>query len=258
MKFPAFSGTEKRRAYVYLPKGYFFSKKRYPVLYMFDGHNAFFDSHATYGKSWGLGEYLDRTGAQIIVAAFECNHGEHGERLQEYSPWDFTVPAGWFDKNAAKDATDVTAKGYGDDTMKWFTEEFKPYIDRKYRTLPNRENTYIMGSSMGGLMSIYAIMRYNSVFSKACALSPSMGYWMDNIEKLASQREIDENTEIYLDYGLDEYEPDESVKLLERVTDLFTEKGAAATMRIIPGGTHSEASWERQLPFCMGMLMYKK
>lgn len=255
VKYPAFSGTEKRRAYVYLPDSYLFSKKRYPVLYMFDGHNVFFDSHATYGKSWGLGEYLKKTKAEIIVAAIECNHGEHGERICEYSPWDFTAPAGWFESLGSGE---LKVKGYGEDTMNWFTEVFKPYIDKKYRTLPERGSTYIMGSSMGGLMSIYALGAYNSVFSKACALSPSMGCWMEEIEKMLKTADISPDTQLYLDYGLDENEPDESAAMLQHIAALMSRRGAAVTTRLIPGGTHCEASWEKQLPFCMGTLMYKK
>ena len=253
MKFPAFSGREKRRAYVYLPDGYFLSGKRYPVLYMFDGHNVFFDSHATYGKSWGMGEYLKKTRAELIIAAFECNHGEHGERILEYSPWDFDIPEGWGGENGPKGH----APGYGDDTMKWFTSEFKPYIDSRFRTLPERESTYIMGSSMGGLMSIYALGRYNRVFSKACALSPSMGPWMENIEKMLKTQNIDPKTEIYLDYGMREKEADESAAMLARVGKMFADRGAAVTLRLVPDGTHCEASWEKQLPLCMNMLMYK-
>ena len=67
---PELTGEERRRAYLYLPDAYEREPdQRYPVLYMFDGHNVFFDEDATYGKSWGLGEYLDYTGAPLIVAA---------------------------------------------------------------------------------------------------------------------------------------------------------------------------------------------
>jgi predicted alpha/beta superfamily hydrolase len=75
IKIPELTGEESRKAYIYLPDSYQHENaKRYPVLYMFDGHNVFFDSHATYGKCWGMKEYMDKTGLQLIIVAVECNH----------------------------------------------------------------------------------------------------------------------------------------------------------------------------------------
>ena len=77
----------QRRVYVYLPTMYEADpERRYPVLYMFDGQNVFFDEDATYGKSWGVADYLDYTDTPLIVAAVECNAGPNNERLVEYSP----------------------------------------------------------------------------------------------------------------------------------------------------------------------------
>ena len=101
ISIPRLTGKELRRAYVYVPDE---AKEnpdyRYPVLYMFDGQNVFFDSHATYGKSWGMLEYLESNNVPLIVAAVECNHHPDNGRLKEYSPFtfeelcvsDFTVP----------------------------------------------------------------------------------------------------------------------------------------------------------------------
>ena len=70
VRYPAVNGEEERRAYVYLPTMYEADPdRRYPVLYMFDGQNVFFDSDATYGKSWGMADYLDYTDTPVIVAA---------------------------------------------------------------------------------------------------------------------------------------------------------------------------------------------
>ena len=90
---PELTGEEARGVYVYLPEGYEWEReRRYPVLYMFDGHNVFFDSDATYGKSWGLGDYLDALQTPLIVAAVECNHHPDNGRLSEYSPYTFYEP----------------------------------------------------------------------------------------------------------------------------------------------------------------------
>ena len=93
LTIPELTGDEPRRAYVYLPDSWEQDQGlRYPVLYMFDGHNVFFDEDATFGKSWGLGEYLDATETQVIVAAVECNHHPDNGRLSEYSPFTFRTP----------------------------------------------------------------------------------------------------------------------------------------------------------------------
>ncbi|MBE6680127.1 MAG: alpha/beta hydrolase, partial [Ruminococcaceae bacterium] len=90
LNYPCFSGDEPRNAYVYLPKeARKNTDKRFPVLYMFDGHNVFFDYDATYGKSWGMKEYMDKTKTPMIIAAIECNHSPYGGRLSEYSPFTF-------------------------------------------------------------------------------------------------------------------------------------------------------------------------
>ena len=104
MSYPAVNGTEQRRAYVYLPTMYEAQpERRFPVLYMFDGQNVFFNEDATYGKSWGVADYLDYTDTPLIVAAIECNAGANNERLVEYSPYRFDDPTyGHFDGKGAR------------------------------------------------------------------------------------------------------------------------------------------------------------
>ena len=149
---PELTGEEERLAYIYLPESYFKEpEKRYPVLYMFDGHNVFFDEDATYGKSWGMKEYMDETKTQMIIAAVECNHSPDHGRLKEYSPFDF------------RERGFGEIQGRGRTTMEWMVNTFKAEIDRDFRTLPDRDHTFIAGSSMGGLMSLYAVLEFNHI-----------------------------------------------------------------------------------------------
>ena len=83
------TGKESRTVYVYLPKAAKDPKARFPVLYMFDGHNVFYDEDATFGKSWGMGKYLDRTETPLVVVAVDCNHHRPRGRLIEYSPFTY-------------------------------------------------------------------------------------------------------------------------------------------------------------------------
>lgn len=246
--FPLANGKrEKRTAYIYLPESYFYEpEKRYPVLYMFDGHNVFFDSDATYGKSWGMQEYMDATETQMIIAAVECNHSPNNGRLEEYSPFTFKDP--YFGYVA----------GRGKTTMEWFVNEFKCYIDHNYRTLPDREHTFIAGSSMGGLMSLYALMEYNHVFSRAAALSPSLWTAPIELRTMLSQTSLAPDTVLYMDYGSEEFGNHKKLRrTFGEIATLLMWRKVILDCRIVPGGTHCEASWERQIPFFMNTLLYE-
>ncbi|MBQ1986121.1 MAG: alpha/beta hydrolase [Clostridia bacterium] len=246
VSYPAYTGKEDRNVYVYLPADYDMGeKRRYPVLYMFDGHNAFFDDHATYGKSWGLADYLDKTAAPLIVAAVECNHSPENGRLSEYSPYDFDNPHyGKF-------------KGRGDETLDWFINTLKPYIDREFRTLKDRDHTFIMGSSMGGLMSLYAVLKYNKVFSRAACLSPSIWVSEEKLRDLIRNAPVSPDTVVYMDYGSREmnFHAGNEQRFAALGMEMLKRR-IHLTQRIVPNGNHSEASWEKQLPFCIGSLLY--
>ena len=246
ISIPELTGREKRRAYLYLPTMYREQpRRRFPVLYMFDGHNVFFDSHATHGKSWGLAEYLDFFDVPLIVAAVECNHHPDNGRLSEYSPYDFFDP----------EFGAVT--GRGDITMNWLINTFKTAIDRRSRTIPWRESTFIAGSSMGGLMSLYAVMKHNDIFSRAAALSPHVWAGRKQLLELAHTAPLSSDTVVYMDWGSEEFGDNRQMaKDLRVMADALFDRGVYLTTRVVPGGEHSEASWEMQAPFFMNTLMY--
>ncbi len=243
---PPLTGKKKRYAYVYLPRSYRRNRRKcYPVSYMFDGHNLFYDEDATYGKSWGLGQYLDASGTEVIVAAIECNHSPDHGRLREYSPYDF------YEEEIG------LIEGCGEITMDWMINVFKPYIDKHFRTIPDREHTFIGGSSMGGLMSIFAVLHYNDVFSRAAALSPSL--WLDpaKAEEMIRVANPAPDTVIYLDCGSAEIgNRIEQKTAFGEMALLLLKKGILLNARLVPDGEHSEASWEEQIPFFMKTLLY--
>ena len=243
---PELTGDETRRAYVYLPESYESEPdKYYPVLYMFDGHNVFFDEDATYGKSWGMKEYMDYTETQLIIAAVECNHSPDNGRLREYSP--FTFISREFGK----------IPGYGKTTMDWMVHTFKPYIDKNFRTLRGRKHTFIAGSSMGGLMSLYALIEYNHIFSRAAALSPSLWVSVPKLSDMIWDAKIRRNTVLYMDYGSREMSSHRGMRgQYAKIASILMKKGVLLNSRIVPNGDHSEASWERQIPFFMETLLY--
>ena len=242
---PQLSGDTERMAYIYVPdeweEG---SDMRYPVLYMFDGHNVFFDEDATYGKSWGMAEFLEETQAPLIIAAVECSHAPDNGRLKEYAPFTFD------------DSKFGHVTGRGRTTMEWLVNEFKPYIDENFPTIPDREFTFIAGSSMGGLMTLYAVTASNHIFSRGAALSPSLWTSPWKIDMMIRKSRIAPDTVLYMDYGSEELGWRNMEKTFGRISARLLEKKVNLTSRIVPGGDHSEGSWERQIPFFMDILFY--
>ena len=222
---------------IYLPHDYDESQERYPVRYMFDGHNLFDDQDATYGKSWGLQKFLDQYDKPFIIIGLECNH-EGNERLNEFSPYTFSTPGLG------------NVYGKGDVLIRWMIEELKPWIDQKYRTYPNRECTGLGGSSMGGLMALYGVVRYNSIFSKAACLSPAVFGCRDLLMTDLEKADISPDTRVYLSLGSQETSKSfflEQLQTYDRsFADALNERQASAVFHLVPGGGHNEASWEKE------------
>ncbi len=149
----------KRSIWIYLPPSYAKSKKKYPVLYMHDGQNVFDQASSGFGE-WGVDEILDSLiakGAKEYIVVAIANGGS--ERLKEYSPYDSQY-----------------GKGKGKAYVAFLAQTLKPYVDQHYRTLKDSRHTAIAGSSMGGLISMYAMVAYPHVFGKAGVFSPA--FWL--------------------------------------------------------------------------------
>ena len=240
---------KNRPLHIYLPDDYTNGMDRYPVLYFFDGHNLFSDDDATYGKCWGLKEFLDKWDRKLILVGIECGH-EGDERLSEYMPYRPLLTTRF-----------AMYFPMGSKTMDWIVREVKPMIDRDYRTLPDREFTGIGGSSMGGLMAIYAGVHYNHVFSKAACVSSAVGFCMRPLLKDLRQSTIRPDSRFYLSWGTkeafgikDPTKDDRSSKTYKwnrQVRDVLEAKGARVTMYCQVGGAHCEADWEKQNPIYM-------
>ena len=240
---PKLTGVKTRRAYIYLPDSYEKEKdKRYPVMYMFDGHNVFFDEDATYGKSWGMNTYMQESGKELIIVAVECNHDGNG-RIAEYSPFNY------------ENSEIGKIKGKASIYMNWLIKELKPYIDANYRTLPDRLNTIIAGSSLGGLIALYAVACFNHVFQRAACLSPSLWVAPGKVLEMIARAHIRRDTTIYMDYGeLEIFNHAANQEAMISTAHLLMTKRVNLAMRIVPGGNHSEASWEKQVPIFMDCL----
>ncbi|MEO5683729.1 MAG: alpha/beta hydrolase-fold protein [Chitinophagaceae bacterium] len=218
-----------RRIWVYLPKDYAQSTKKFPVLYMQDGQNLFDDATAFAGE-WGVDEAMDAMENPCIVVGID-NGGE--KRMNEYNP-----------NNTRK-----FGKGEGKEYLSFIVNNLKPFIDKKYRTLQDREHTAIAGSSMGGLISFYAGLYYPNTFGTLGILSPS--FWIapqikTQVKQLA--KEATHGSQHYYFYagGLEEKA---TVKDMQAVAAELKKSARPGCIIIVnPGGKHNEADWAAVFP----------
>jgi predicted alpha/beta superfamily hydrolase len=217
----------KRRVWVYLPEDYRTSSKRYPVLYMHDGQNVF-DDATSYAGEWGVDEFMDTVQLKkcIIVAV---DHGSE-KRLNEYNPYD----------------NDRFGNGEGKLYVDFLVKTLKPFIDKKYRTLKDKANTFIAGSSMGGLISMYAVLKYPKVFGSAGVYSPA--FWVGpKIYEEIKMKGAAVNSKIYLFAGKLENEsmvPD----MLKAYNAIHKISKSKMKVVIRDEGKHNEATWRKDFP----------
>ncbi|WP_312825486.1 alpha/beta hydrolase-fold protein [Epilithonimonas sp.] len=223
-----------RKIWIYLPPDYETSKKKYPVIYMQDGQNLF-DNLTSFSGEWSVDETLDEiykeTGKSAIVIGID-NGGE--KRLAEYSPW-----------NNEKYKTE----GEGDLYTDFLAKTLKPYIDKTYRTERQASKTIIIGSSMGGLISFYATVKYPNIFGKAGIFSPAFWFVSKDLNQYLNLNKNNlKNSKFYFVAGKNEDET--MVPEIENVDKLLLKKAVPQKnilVKIDEDGTHSESYWKREL-----------
>ncbi|WP_167855561.1 alpha/beta hydrolase-fold protein [Hymenobacter fodinae] len=226
----------KRRIWVYLPTDYNSNPaKRYAVLYMHDGQNVF-DACTSFSGEWGVDETLSQLqqkgldDAGCIVIAVD-NGG--AERLNELSPWRNTEYGG----------------GQGEHYVDFLVHTLKPYVDAHYRTLTGREFTGLAGSSMGGLISTYAALRYPQVYSKVGVFSPAFWFAKDSLFQYVRQHPASPATRFYFVSGTAESET--MVPLMQAMRDSLQRNGVPAgnmAYSTPADGKHAEWFWKREFP----------
>jgi predicted alpha/beta superfamily hydrolase len=194
-KVPITPLNRERTIRVFLPKSYHENlDKTYPVLYMHDGQNLYRDEDASYGISWGISDYLDESGLELIVVGIDCAEGL--QRLDEYGPWKTTA----MDDMLTEERKSIG--GEGKEYIDFLVYELKPLIDRKYRTNP--EETSMAGSSMGGLISTYAACVYPSIFKRVASVSSAYWFNQEELEELIKISDLSDLERFYLDIGTKE------------------------------------------------------
>ena len=225
-----------RRVWVYLPPDYHSSKESYPVLYMHDGENLFDKKTSSYSNEWEVDETLNKLfkEKQLKLIVVGIDNGKD-KRLDEYSPWVNKKYGG----------------GEGDAYLDFLVNTLKPHIDSNFNTLKDKDNTAIIGSSMGGLISHYAALKYPEIFGKVGVYSPAF-WFAPQIINFSKQKASPHDTKIYFLAGGKEGENvrfneiSQTVKEMNHMVSILTQNGFPSEnlkSKVIPDGKHNETLW---------------
>ena len=218
-----------RRIWLYLPPSYTRSEKKYPVLYMHDGQNIFDNYTSGYGE-WGVDECLDSIMEKGKNECIVVGIDNGPKRLNEYNPFD----------------NENFGKGEGKEYADFLVNTLKPFIDGHYRTLKDRNNTMIAGSSMGGLISCYMQLIYPDVFGKAGVFSPA--FWTaPGISSMTDSLAKNTNGKFFFYMG-----GLEGGAYLNDMYDVMQKLGTNSSALIYsvtdPEGRHNETAWRKWFP----------
>ena len=268
--------VDARNITIWIPDGYSKDKK-YAVLYMHDGQ-MLFDATTTWNKQeWGVDETASKLMSNketidfIVVGIASISEKRHADYFPQ-KPFDDLSPQ---DKSfvtiTLQEAgrTKAVFQPVSDNYLKFLVEELKPYIDQKYATLKGPKHTFVMGSSMGGLISLYAICEYPNVFGGAACISTHwpgifsvennpipdafFAYMRKNLPDPKTHK-------IYFDFGtatLDALYP----PLQKKADEVMIEKGFTPanweTLKF-EGADHSENAWKERLSIPVMFLLGTK
>lgn len=252
--------VEPRNVWVWLPPDYEESNDRYPVIYMHDGQNLFDAEKANFGVEWEIDETMERLiAAGEIRPAIIVGVASSQKRFEEYMPKKAAI-GDTVETGVANYPVFKTADLIADRYLAFLVDELKPEIDAGFRTLPGAEDTFVFGSSMGGLISAYAVSEYPDVFSAAACIST---HWPADdgaaIDYFARAFPAPGRHRFYFDYGtatLDSlYEPHQ-LRMDAVMHGRGYRRGGDWVTRKFDGAEHNERSWaqraEHPLKFLLG------
>jgi enterochelin esterase-like enzyme len=259
------SFIRKKNYRVYLPSSYNKNpQKSYPVLYMMDNQNLFFGSESYGRTAWNIDNISDSLAKlkaipEIIIVGID--HASE-DRFFEYIP---QTPMMNLPEKVKKDFQSIE-KIYSDKFLHFLIQELKPTIDSSFRTSSDMENTFIGGSSMGGLISMYATCEYPEVFGGAMCLSTHWIIGMDDSEPAYGNAMVDyfkenipPNKRWYFDHGtvgLDQY----YAPFQEKIDTILSEKYSNSNdwrSKVFEGHNHNERFWNKRLAIPMTFLLKK-
>lgn len=253
--------VDARNVDVWLPAGYDRNKlKRYLVVYMHDGQ-MLFDATTTWNhQEWGIDETMTRLISEgRIREAIVVGVWNTPQRFAEYMPQKAVTAS---EVRALKDAPAVKREQIvSDNYLKFLVYQLKPFIDATYRTLPGRKGTFIMGSSMGGLISAYAMSEYPNIFGGAGCISTHFPAGDGIVIDYLKRHLPDARThKFYFDYGTEtldaNYEPYQ-LKMDEVMRSAGYKEGENWVTKKFVGADHTERSWSKRVDIPLIFLLHK-
>ena len=216
----------QKKIWVYLPINYATSSKKFPVIYLHDAQNLF-DAKTSYSGEWKIDETLDSLKAEVIVIGIE--HGNE-KRIDELTPY----------KN------EKYGGGTADLYLDFIVSNLKPHIDATFRTKTGKMNTVIGGSSLGGLVSYYAVLKYPKIFGKAMVFSPA--FWINPQLYLLTEKTKSLKSKLYFMCG--DAENENMVTDMEKMIDLVNKTRCSCLhltkSNIVANGKHNENLWAKE------------
>ncbi len=215
-----------KKIWLYLPENYTQTTKKYPVLYLHDAQNLF-DATTSYAGEWRIDETLDSLKAEVIIVGIE--HGNE-KRIDELTPY----------------RNEKYGGGKGTQYLDFLVSQLKPYIDTHFRTKTGRYHTGIGGSSLGGLLSYYATLKYPKIFGKAMVFSPA--FWINPEVYTFTEHTKTVKSKIYFMCG--DSESESMVNDMERMIMALNVTRCSCLhltkMKIIAHGKHNEKLWAKE------------
>lgn len=239
----------EKHVYVYLPRSYDKDSRQYPVLYMHDGQNLFDDKLAYQHRGWRImdlyAEYPDIP--EVIIVGIESDGRTRSNQL---------IPYPFYFQNNNK-----AFGGLADQYLTFIINTVKPYIDDTYRTYKNRKNTAIMGSSFGGVCSLYAILKYSNVFARAACISSAFHFaFFEPLKQDAANVNKADVKKLYMDIGTMETDDANKnalyMKRNQEMADVLKSHldDNQFLYQEIEGAIHHEKAWEKRFPDVMRYL----
>ena len=216
--------------WVYLPSNYVNSQQSYPVLYLQDAQNLF-DRSTSFSGEWRIDETLDSLDLALIVIGIE--HGNE-KRIDELTPFPHPEHNG----------------GNAENYLKFISETLKSEIDKRFRTKTDVSNTFIGGSSLGGLFSYFALLKDPEIFGKALVFSPSF-WFSDKIMNFTDEISGEKLDQIKLYFRAGEKESETMAPLMCDIKQQLLCKGLKSNQinfKTLPDGQHNEAFWASLFP----------
>ena len=255
------SHIPSRNVEVWLPPGYSADRHtRYPVVYMHDGQNLFEPEKSFIGVDWGIDEALNGLiGRGEIEPPIVVGIWNTPNRLGEYMPEDALAndaARAKMERFVSKRIRKAEYRLNGNAYLKYIIKELKPFIDSQYPTKPGQPHTFIAGSSMGGLISLYAISRYPEVFGGAACLSNAWNFGHGLLLPYFETNLPDpKNHKIYLDMGGKETSSwllnKALLKKHHQATDYALSAGYQDGINLVsmlfPKDKHSERAWRKRV-----------